>query len=153
MRFGTRAATGLAVATIMVGWVPDATAQGSARFMRECGQWVEKKGYSVDYLEQRTGVRPSGNMAGDMRSNLDTKDVQPGDVVFLATNDAGGQRAEVVDEVIRGADGNIEALKTSSMNIGKMVEPGCNITENFGKVVQRRVAFDRVQRAWRPEKR
>lgn len=153
MGFASRAAAGLGIAIVTAGAAPDATAQGSARFMRECGQWVEKKGYSVDYLEQRTGVRPSGNMAGDMRSNLDIKDVQPGDVVFLATNDTGGQRAEVVDEVIRGADGTIEALKTSSMNIGKMVEPACNITENFGKVVQRRVAFDRVQRAWRPEKR
>jgi hypothetical protein len=33
-----------------------------------------------------------------------------------------------------------------------MVEPVCNITENFGQVVRRTVEFERVIRAWRPEK-
>jgi hypothetical protein len=126
--------------------------QGGARFMRDCGAWVEKKGYSVDYIEQRTGERPAGNMAQNWRSNLEPKDVQPGDVVFMYVGDTGGQRAEVVDEVVRGADGTIQSFRTSSMNVGKMVEPVCNITENFGKVVQRSVEFDRVIRAWRPKR-
>jgi len=120
------------------------------KFMRECTEWVHKKGYSVDYIEQRTGERPLGNMAGDWRPNLDPKDAAPGDVLLVAlASEGGGQRAEVVDEVLRDADGTIRAFKTSSMNIGKMVEPRCRITENFGKVTQRTVKFDRVKGAWR----
>lgn len=127
---------------------------GSAKWMGECAQWVAMKGYSVDYVEQRTGQRPSGNMAQNWRTNLDPKDAGPNDVVFLSTNtpDGKGQRVEVVDEVIRAGDGSIKAFRTSSMNIGKMVEPYCHVTENFGKVRRRTVAFDRVLGAWRPGK-
>lgn len=134
---------------------PAAHAQDNARFMRQCADWVAKKGYSVDYIEQRTGERPSGNMAQNWRSNLDPKDAAPGDVVFVGvdTADGKGQRAEVVEEVTRNADGSIKSFRTSSMNIGKTVEAECHVTENFGKVTTRRVAFDRVVRAWRPDKK
>jgi hypothetical protein len=128
-----------------------AHAQASQKFQRECAEWVAKKGYSVDYIEQRVGTRPSGNSASDWVANLDPKDVQPNDVVFMYIQSAGGkaQRAEVVDEVLRHPDGSIRALRTSSMNSGPMVEPVCHVTENFGKVTTHRVAFDRVIRAWR----
>lgn len=129
-----------------------AAAQDNARFVRDCAEWIAKKGYSVDYVEQRTGERPSGNMASNWLANLDPLQVRPGDVVFLhvETADGKGQRAEVVDEVVRTADGTIASLRTSSMNVGKLVEPHCHITDNFGQVVTRRVRFDRVLRAWRP---
>jgi hypothetical protein len=128
-----------------------AQAQGSAKFMRECASWVAKKGYSVDYIEQRVGTRPAGTTAADWIANLDPKDVQPNDVVFLRVDSATAksQRAEVVDEVLRNKDGSIRALRTSSMNSGAMVEPACHVTENFGQVTTHRVAFDRVVRAWR----
>jgi hypothetical protein len=141
----------LAVVCLALGAVP-AAAQDNARWMRHCGAWVAKKGYSVDYIEQRTGQRPTGNMAQNWRSNLAPKDVQPGDVVFMRVGDGAGQRAEVVDEVLKNDDGTIRAFRTSSMNVGKMVEPVCNITESFGQVVRRTVEFERVIRAWRPEK-
>ena len=141
-----------ALATILLGPTPDARAQDNARFIKRCGEWVAKKGYSVDYIEQRTGERPSGNMAQNWRSNLDPKDAAPGDVVFIGVDggDGKGQRAEVVEEVSRDVDGSIKSFRTSSMNIGKSVEAECHVTENFGKVTTRRVAFDRVIRAWRP---
>jgi hypothetical protein len=71
-------------------------------------------------------------------------------VVFLSSGNS-GQRAEVVDELLRDAAGAIAELKTSSMNNGKMLEPSCQITENFGKVTQRVVKFAAVVRAWRPD--
>lgn len=125
---------------------------GSSGFVNRCAEWVAKKGYSVDCIEQRTGQRPRGNMAADWRANLEPKDIKPGDVVFIGSGDSQGQgqRAEVVEEVLRGADGAITQVKTSSMNIGKMVEPSCQITENFGKVTTRTVKFEAVLRAWRP---
>jgi hypothetical protein len=131
-----------------------ASAAEGAKWMRDCSEWIEKKGYSVDYVEQRTGVRPSANMARDWTYNLAPKDAGPNDVVFLRveSSDNKAQRVEVVDEVIRAADGSISGFKTSSMNIGKMVEPTCRITENFGKVKRRTVAFDQVIGAWRAPK-
>jgi hypothetical protein len=71
-------------------------------------------------------------------------------VVFLSSGNS-GPRAEVVDELLRDAAGAIAELKTSSMNNGKMLEPSCQITENFGKVTQRVVKFAAVVRAWRPD--
>lgn len=145
----------LGLLACMLAAAPPVHAQDNARFMRDCAEWVAKKGYSVDYIEQRTGQRPAGNMAQNWRANLEPQDVQAGDVVFVHVEsaDGKGQRAEVVDEVLRLADGSISGFRTSSMNIGKMVLPQCHVTENFGKVSRRRVAFDRVERAWRPDKK
>lgn len=139
-------------ALVLLGAGPAAQAQDNARWMRECSDWVAKKGYSVDYIEQRTGERPSGNMAQNWRSNLEPKEARAGDVVFIYVESPNGkgQRAEIVEEVLRNEDGSIRGFRTSSMNMGKMVEPFCNITENFGKVRVRRVEFDRVLRAYRP---
>lgn len=140
---------------VLLAWacsVPSmAWAQANSAFVNRCAEWVAKKGYSVDYIEQRTGQRPRGNLAADWRANLEPKDLKPGDVVFVATGSQRGQRAEVVDEVMRGADGAIVELRTSSMNTGAMVEPGCQVTENFGKVTQRTIRFEAVLRAWRPD--
>ena len=132
-----------------------AQAADHSKWQRECAEWIQKKGYSVDYIEERTGQRPSGTMARDWMPNLEAKDARANDVVFLRVDsaDGQGQRVEVIDEVVSAADGSVRAFKTSSMNIGKMVEPKCHITENFGKVRKRTVAIDRVIGAWRAERK
>lgn len=73
-------------------------------------------------------------------------------LVQVDSADGRGQRAEVVDEVLHNEDGSIRGFRTSSMNTGRMVEPHCRITDKFGEVTVRTLAFDRVARAWRPEK-
>jgi hypothetical protein len=128
-----------------------AWSQASSEFVNRCAEWVAKKGYSIDYIEQRTKQRPRGNMAQDWRANLDPREVRAGDVVFVSSGTGSGQRAEAVDEVLRDGAGAITELKVSSMNFGRMVEPSCQITENFGKVTQRTIRFDTVLRAWRPD--
>ena len=135
--------------------VVHAHAADHSKWQRDCAEWIQKKGYSVDYIEERTGQRPGGTMARDWMPNLESKDARANDVVFLRVDsaDGQGQRVEVVDEVVLNAgDGSVRAIKTSSMNIGKMVEPKCHITENFGKVRKRTVTIDRVIGAWRPER-
>ena len=127
-----------------------AWAQASSGFVNRCAEWIAKKGHSADYIEQRTGQRPRGNVAADWRANLEPANVKPGDVVSLSSSNS-GQRAEVVDEVLRAAAGALAELKTSSMNNGKMLEPSCQITVNFGKVTQRVVTFAAVMHAWRPD--
>lgn len=140
-------------ALIALGIAPTLHAQGDPRFAARCNTWIEKKGYSTDYIEQRVGQRPSGNQVADWVSNLEPKDAKAGDVVFISSGTERGQRAEVVEEVLTNADGSIRAFRTSSMNIGKMVEPRCNITENFGKVVERTIPFGHVLRAWRADRK
>jgi hypothetical protein len=133
-----------------------AQAQDNARWMRECHEWIEKKGYSVDYIEQRTGERPMGNMAQNWIGTLDPKQAQVGDIVFLRIDGPGGnsaQRAEVVEAVLRHEDGSVRAFRTSSMNHGKLIEPHCQITENFGKVTRHVVPVDQVLRARHVEPR
>lgn len=128
-----------------------AFAQDTSSFNRKCASWIEKKGYSVDYIEQRTGIRQTG-MAATWRANLEPKDAQPGDIVFqrVEAADLNSERAQVVEQVLTNPDGSIRAFRVSEMNIGKMVEPSCHITENFGKVTMRNVPFERILRAWRP---
>jgi hypothetical protein len=140
-----------ALALVLASAGPAAAQGSNERFKRECADWISKKGYSSDYIEQRTGSKPAGDMAGDWMSNIATADVKPGDVVLLYVDSVGGRgkRAEVVEEVLRNADGSVAGYRTSSMNIGRMVEPQCHVTENFGKVSTRRVAADRVVGAWR----
>ena len=142
----------IALAFALLAASPALLAQGSERFRRDCAEWIAKKGYSSDYIEERLGAKPAGDTARDWRPNLDAKDAQPNDIVFIAveSSDGRGRRAEVVDEVERAADGSISGFRTSSMNIGKVVDARCAITENFGQVSRRRVAFDRVVGAWRP---
>jgi hypothetical protein len=149
-----RVPTAVTSALLALACLP-ALAADTAKWTRDCAEWIDRKGYSVDYIEQRTGQRPAGTMARDWRPNLEPKDAAPDDVVFLRVDsaDGQGQRVEVVDEVVKAADGSIRAFKTSSMNIGKLVEPKCHVTENFGKVRKRTVAFDRVLGAWRPERK
>ena len=64
--------------------------------------------------------------------------------------DLNSERAQVVEQVLTNPDGSIRAFRVSEMNIGKMVEPSCHITENFGKVTMRNDPFERILRAWRP---
>jgi hypothetical protein len=138
-------------AVLLVCLLPSlAWAQASSGFVNRCAEWIAKKGHSADYIEQRTGQRPRGNVAADWRANLEPANVKPGDVVSLSSSNS-GQRAEVVDEVLRAAAGALAELKTSSMNNGKMLEPSCQITVNFGKVTQRVVTFAAVMHAWRPD--
>lgn len=75
----------LAVAAAAFLAVPLASAQSTA-FQRDCAQWIEKHGYSADYIKLRTGKRQRGTPDG-WRSNIAVKDVQAGDVVITAIKD------------------------------------------------------------------
>jgi len=138
-----------------LGFAAAAQAQGqdTPKFDRECAEWIAKKGYSPDYIEQRTGERQTG-MARNWRPNIELEELAPGDVVLqgVDTPDGRGQRVAMVEEVLKRKDGSIRAVRVSEMNLGKLVEPRCHVTENFGKVTMRTIALDRLRSAWRPGK-
>ena len=124
-------------------------AQGQAA--RDCASWAEKKGYSVDYIQLKTGKRQRG-MADAWRGNVEPKDVQPGDVVMTPIRDKGRRlHASYVEEVRRDADGKAVAALVTEWNLGKYVDEPCLVTDHFGRDSGRRpVPIEALVRVWRP---
>ena len=54
----------------------------SPSFIKDCQHWIDKKRYSTDYIEQKTGKRQP-SLASEWRVNVSVQDVQPGDVVLI----------------------------------------------------------------------
>ena len=130
--------------------VPAAHAQG-ANFDRDCSQWIEKKGFSTDYIKLRTGKRQRG-MADGWRGNVAPKDVQPGDVVITYIKDKGRRmRVSYVEDVRRNGDGRAGAVIVTEWNEGKYIDEPCLVTDHFGRDSgQRSIPIDTVVRVWRP---
>lgn len=128
---------------------PMAQAQGS--FERDCSQWTEKKGYSTDYIELKTGKRQRG-MADNWRGNVKPKDVQVGDVAMTYIKDKGRRtRVSYVEEVRRNADGSAGAVIVTEWNEGKYIDEACFVTDHFGRDSgQRTIPVDNLVRVWRP---
>jgi hypothetical protein len=129
-------------------------AQGTgaaARGEHDCSQWLARKGYSVDYIEQRTGKRPRG-MADTWRGNVDRQEVEPGDVVLTPIRDKGRRlHASYVEEVRRNTDGSVTAVMVTEWNLGKYVDEACLATDHFGRDSGKRpVPIELVVRVWRP---
>jgi len=130
-------------------WSTAAHAQ-SANFLKDCQQWIDKKGYSSDYIEQKLGKRQWG-LPGSWRGNVAVRDVQAGDVVLIALTAAGAQHAAYVEEVRRNPDGAVNGIRISEWNWGPMTNARCLITENFGKLAPERwIDAGSVAAVWRP---
>ena len=70
----------------------------SPAFIKACQNWIDKKGYSTDYIEQKTGTRQPG-LASEWRGNVQVEDLQPGDVILIHLSVAGAMHAALADEV------------------------------------------------------
>ena len=127
-----------------------ASAQGAGA--KDCSQWLAKKGYSVDYIQLKTGKRQRG-MAETWRGNVEPKDVQPGDVVMTPIRDKGRRlHTSYVEEVRRNADRNAVAVVVTDWNrLGKYVDEACLVTDHFGRdSPPRTIGIESVVRVWRP---
>ena len=91
-------------------------------------------------------------MPNQWKGNVDTADVQAGDVLFTGVpNSATAQRVAMVDEVIRGADGKASAVIYSEWNYGKhVIDQGCFVTDSFGLPTSGRLPVPAILRVWRP---
>lgn len=135
---------------VSLPWSAAAHAQ-SESFKRDCQQWIDKKGYSTDYIEQKIGKRQPG-LAGAWRGNISVEDVQPGDVVLLRLERPGAQHAAFVEEVRRGPDGAVRALHLSEWNWGRATDERCLVSETFGRLAPRRwIDLAAVAQVWRPD--
>ena len=141
---------GAGLIAVLVLVAPVAHAQGAGGD-RDCSQWVEKKGFSTDYIKLKTGKRQRG-MAESWRGNVDAKDVQPGDVVITHIPDKGRRmRVSYVEDVRRDSDGKAGAVVVTEWNEGKYIDEPCFVTDHFGRDSGRRsIPIDTVVRAWRP---
>ena len=138
-----------AMSAILIAAASFAHAQSPA-FIRDCQPWIEKRGYSTDYIESKTG-KSQGGLAGKWRGNVARETVRPGDVILIALSAPGAQHAALVEEVRTGADGAVSAVRVSEWNWGRMVEPRCMITETFGRLAPPRwVKIDSIAHVWRP---
>ena len=126
----------------------DAFAQS---FAEKCKSWIDKKGYSTDYIETKTGKRQPG-LAPQWKGNVEPADVQVGDVLFTyVPNSTTAQRVAMVDEVIREADGKASAVIYSEWNQGKrFVDRDCLVTDSFGLPTSGRLPVPAILRVWRP---
>ncbi len=123
----------------------------AADFQHDCAQWVEKHGYSADYIKLKTGKRQRGT-PDSWRGNVAAKDMQPGDVVITAIVDKPPHlRVSYVEEVRNNSDGSAGAAIVTEWNEGRYVDERCFVTDHFGRDSGRRaIPIDSVVRVWRP---
>jgi hypothetical protein len=120
-------------------------------FAIDCKEWIDKKGYSADFIEAKTGKRQPGFPA-QWKSNVAPVDVQVGDVVFAYFRDgATAQRVAMVDEVITGGDGKAAAVVITEWNYGRgYTNQKCFVTDKFGLPSSSRIPVPSILRVWRP---
>ena len=119
-------------------------------FAEKCKGWIEKKGYSTDYIESKTGKRQPG-LAPQWTGNVEPEAVQVGDVVFgYVSGDGKAQRVALVDEVEQ-KDGKPVAVIYSEWNQGsRYTDRDCFITDKFGLPTSGRLPVPAILRVWRP---
>jgi hypothetical protein len=138
----------LSACALTILWADSVQAQSEA-FIKDCRHWIDKKGYSTDYIEQKTGKRQPG-LAGSWRGNIPVGDVQSGDVVLLSLRVPGARHAALAEEVRKSADGTVSGILISEWNWGQMTDKRCLVTENFGRLSPSRwIGLDAVEMVWR----
>ena len=119
-------------------------------FAEKCKSWIDKKGYSSDYIESKAGKRQPG-LAPQWKGNVDPGDVQVGDVLFTyVPNSTTAQRVALVDEV-ETKDGKAIAVIYSEWNQGtRFTDRDCLVTDKFGLPTSGRLPVAAILRVWRP---
>ena len=150
-RCGYKARAPLAVAVLSLAAGVASAQKADFKFERDCADWIEKHGYSTDYIKLKTGKRQRG-AAAEWRGNVEVKEVQPGDVVLSYMKDKDkAMRVAYVDEVRRNPDGSPGAVLVSEWNDGPYINEACNATDHFGRAsAPRPITIDAVVRVWRP---
>lgn len=118
-------------------------------FAEKCKSWIDKKGYSTDYIETKIGKRQPG-LAPQWKGNVEPTDVQVGDVVFgYVSGSTTAQRVALVDEV-ELKDGKAIAVIYSEWNQGKRyTDSDCFVTDKFGLPTSGRLPVPAILRVWR----
>jgi hypothetical protein len=137
----------VAAVVALVGLGHAATAQDIQKFNAHCHDWIAKRGYSVNYIEECVGKRQPGFGRGWV-GNIDRDTVRAGDVaIFMPWH---GHTA-YVEKVERGTDGKPGRIEVSDWNRpGRYLDEACIVTEHFGKLSTWSVDAAQVTRYRRP---
>ena len=133
------------------GMAAGALAQEPFVFNRDCAKWIDQHGYSMDYIQQKTGKRQPG-YAQSWRGNVEPRDVQPGDVVISHIREKGqSMRVAYVESVRRNADGSAGAVFVTEWNQGKYTDERCFVTDHFGRLSESKpLTMEAIAKVWRP---
>ena len=125
-----------------------ARAQNDGDRATRCAAWIAKKGYSRDYVEQRTGSRPPPR--NRWQDNIEQNDLQPGDVVIVTLWPG---HVALIEEIERDKQGKPERMRVSSFNYGRgqgWLDRGCEVTVKFGIEMSHWISLAQTVGYWRP---
>ena len=139
----------IAALLLAATWTTPSAAQ-SPKFLEECRRWIDQKGYSTDYIEQKTGKRQPG-LAGSWRGNTRLDEIQAGDVELVRLRAPGAMHAAIAEEIKKNPDGTVASVRVSEWNWGPMKDQRCLVTENFGRLASGRwIQAPDIAEVWRP---
>jgi len=145
----TRLALSIIISAGMLVAVPTSgRAQSESDPATRCATWIAKKGYSRDYVEQRTGARPPPR--SNWRDNIRPEELQPGDVVVLTLWPG---HVAVIEEITRDQSGKPERMRVSSFNYGRgqrWIDRDCEVSAKFGVETSHWVSLGETVCYWRP---
>ena len=152
MRTRTSAVVLSALVAALVAFAPcEARAQGAGDFTSRCASWIAKKGYSRDYIAQRTGTYPP--LRTRWHDNIRAEELRPGDVV-VETIWPG--HVAIVESVERDAAGKPVRLEVTSFNHGDgrgWIDRDCEVTKTFGVATNHWITMAETDGYWRPPPR
>ncbi len=145
------------LAAVLAVWCCNASSQtlrpGSPEWLKRCQEWIGKKGYPVDYIEQKTGRRQEG-FASAWKGNVLAQELRAGDVAILSLPNPDGRTvmgAAYVEAIEPAANGSEAFVVFSAMGlmVKQWIDQECFVGDTFGRVVHSRVPVSRVVRGWR----
>ena len=135
-------------AALLASLAFSAAAQGDGDRATRCASWIAKKGYSRDYVEQRTGFRPPPR--NRWQDNIRLEELQVGDVVGVTLWPG---HVALVEEIARHQDAKPTRLRVSSFNYGHgqgWIDRSCEVTVKFGMETASWVSIAETTGYWRP---
>lgn len=138
------------MAALVLTYLPlSARAQSDADFGTRCASWIAKKGYSRDYVEQRTGSRPPSR--NSWKDNIRPEELQVGDVVVVTLWPG---HVALIEEISRNPEGKPERMRVSSFNYGRgegWIDRSCEVTKKFGIEMSHWISLAETVGYWRPK--
>lgn len=142
--------SGLIVAAVVLGNSGSAVlAQTESERAARCADWIAKKGYSRDYIEQRLGTRPPSR--NRWHDNIRPDELQIGDVVAVTLWPG---HVALVEEIVRDHEGKPQRMRVSSFNYGHgqgWIDRSCDVTVKFGVETSHWISLADAVGYWRPK--
>lgn len=136
----------------------------------DCGDWIKRRGYCVDYVKTRVPAFPVPQSAGEVAAlnNREIPDISEGDVAIFRYSNY--WHVAYVEKVHLDKEGKSTAIDISEMNFGRKLSSSdykkiwgeksdaewkravsCGVTHKYGrKGSRKKVDLDTVRQVWSP---